>query len=425
MDRLPYRTAAPYWPPEYSPGWLRIIGPGRRIRTWRRERIMGVDLHGDEHLRAALQQNHGILIVANHVANGDAFAMLAAGDLVGRDFHFLVAWQVFANQGWPGSWVLQKHGCFSVNRETNDIRAFRQAVKFVQESPHPLVIFAEGEVYHNCDHSALFRPGAAGIALAAARRAERPISCIPTALRYHYVEDPTPKLLILMEKFERKLLWQPRPDLPLVERVARLALGVLGLREAEYLGATQTGSFPRRVTALVETMLQDLERRYGAGTAEFDAPGRVNYLRRRVLEQLEKLPRRDPARRLLERDFGELFRVEQLFSYTYDYENWPPSLEHLVELFDKFEEDVLGVPIYTVKARFRVRIAFGPPLEVPQRQGKEEVRDLTAALERRVQALIEELRRGSSEPLPEAMPVSEVIPQAAGVSSGAGDSERH
>jgi 1-acyl-sn-glycerol-3-phosphate acyltransferase len=424
VDLLPYRIDAPYWPPEYSPFWLRIIRPARKIRTWRRERIFGVELRGAENVRTALQHGQGILIVANHGGNGDAYAMLAAGDQVGRDFHFLVAWQAFENLGAVSSWVLQKHGCFSVNREANDVRAFRQAVEIVQKSPHPLVVFAEGEVYHNSDHPAPFRLGAAGIALAAARRADRLIVCIPTALRYQFIQDPTPKLLVLMEKLERKLLWQPRPDLPLTERIARFAQGLLALREVEYLGAAQRGEFARRVTVLIETMLQDLESRYATRPTEMDAPGRVNHVRRLVLERLDALPAREAARRPLERDMEELFRIEQLFSYCYDYENWPPTMEHLVELFDKFEEDVLGVPIARARAKFRVIVSFGEPLEVPKRQGKEEARYLTAVLERRVQALVEELRRSSPELRLETTTAPELVPQAAVVSSGVGASER-
>ena len=44
------------------------------------------------------------------------------------------------------------------------------------------------------------------------------------------LDDPTPHLLNLMDRLERRLLWRPRPDLSLPERIYRLAGGLLALR---------------------------------------------------------------------------------------------------------------------------------------------------------------------------------------------------
>ena len=43
--------------------------------------------------------------------------------------HFLTAWQVFQMSSSYERWVLQVHGCFSINREANDLQAFKQAVE--------------------------------------------------------------------------------------------------------------------------------------------------------------------------------------------------------------------------------------------------------------------------------------------------------
>src|SRR5258708_2704351 len=145
MDRLPYEGARRWWP-RLSPFWIRVIRPLRILRQRRREGLRQVKVEGLEHLRSAVEQHHGVLIIPNHAGHADAFILLAAADLLGRPCYYMVAWQVLQLFSLAGRWILQRHGCFSVDREGHDVRAFRKAVEIVASSPHPLVIFPEGEV---------------------------------------------------------------------------------------------------------------------------------------------------------------------------------------------------------------------------------------------------------------------------------------
>src|SRR5437763_2803628 len=181
MDTLPYGTPPRWWAPRLNRFWMRVIRPVRvMLRTRRQERVLGVDVRGVEHVRQALADGCGVLITAKHVGHADAFVMLETAERVGRPFTYMVGWQVFQLLSPVGRWVIQRHGCFSIDREGYDLRAFRQAVDLVQQGKNPLVVFAEGEVYHNCDWVAPLRTGAAAIALTAASRGERPVVCIPT-----------------------------------------------------------------------------------------------------------------------------------------------------------------------------------------------------------------------------------------------------
>ncbi len=58
------------------------------------------------------------------------------------------------------------------------MQAMKTAVDIMQNRPHPLVIFPEGDVYHTNDRIMPFRDGAAAMALMAARKAERPVVII-------------------------------------------------------------------------------------------------------------------------------------------------------------------------------------------------------------------------------------------------------
>ncbi len=123
-----------------------------------------------DHLRTAAGAGQGVMITPNHSGHADPFIMYHVSDEVRRPFYFLTAWQVFQQLGPIGRRMLQHHGCFSIDREGTDLKAFRQATDVLEQGQHPLVVFPEGEVYHINERVTPFRQGAAAIALSAARR---------------------------------------------------------------------------------------------------------------------------------------------------------------------------------------------------------------------------------------------------------------
>jgi 1-acyl-sn-glycerol-3-phosphate acyltransferase len=381
VDALPYAVPPCWWAPNLRPFFVRAIRPLRiLIRQRWQEGVRAVDVRGLEHLREAAGRDQGVVITANHAHHSDPFVMLRAGDALGRPFYYMVAWQSFQLLSPFSRWVIQRHGSFSVDREGNDLRAFRQAVEIVRGTRHPLVIFAEGEVYHDGERVTPFRQGAAAIALAALRRAPRPVVCVPAAIRYRYLDDPTPHLLPLVGAMERKLLGGPRRDRPLAERLAHLADSVLARDEREYLGRVETGPFARRAAALTETILHSLESRHGAPPDGTDIPDRVSRLRRAAIRQNAA------------RDLEEINVAVRHYSYMDDYTSDEPSVEHLAEIVDKFEEDILGVTTARPRGRRRATIRFGPALAAAPFQEKSDgARALTEALEQKVRGLLNEL----------------------------------
>jgi len=85
-----------------------------------------------------------------------------------------------------------------VDREGSDLHAFKRAVQVLSEERFPLVIFPEGEVYHINDRVTPFREGPAVIALTAIKNGDRPNYVVPCAIKYQYLDDPTPELETLM-----------------------------------------------------------------------------------------------------------------------------------------------------------------------------------------------------------------------------------
>jgi len=370
---------------------VNIWRPLRRLLRVKVKGVLEVEVRGVEYLKGPVEAKCGVLITPNHAAHADPFVVYEAADELRRPFYFLAAWQVFGRLGMLERIMLQWHGCFSVDREGTDMQAFRQAVSILQESVNPLVIFPEGEVYHINDRATPFREGPAVIAMTAAKRANRPIVCVPCAIKYTYVQDPTPKLVELMGRLEERILWRPRPEVPLAERIYRFAEAALALKEQEYLGHTQQGSLPERISSLSHKVLEGLEGRYEIRpSAETQPPERVKTLRKEVIERIEAADEDSEQGRQSRLDLDDLFFVAQLFSYPGDYVAGKPSIERMAETLDKFEEDVLRAPTATIRGARRAVVSFGEPIEVHHnRDRKTAAHTLTETLEDRVQTLLD------------------------------------
>lgn len=331
-----------------------------------------------------------MLITPNHSSHTDPLVLLEVASRLKIHLYFMAAWQVFAKAHWLRRWELRWHGCFSVDREGADMRAFRQAVEILQNELHPLVIFSEGEVYHLNERVTPFQEGPAVIALAAQKRANRPVWCVPCAMKFTYVQDPTPELLDLMERLERQILWRPRPEMPLADRIYRFADGILGVKELEYLGKTQSGPLPERVKQLAECVLEGIENRYAVERADAMIPVRVKNCRREIIKVFQEAGAADQRQARL--DLDDLFMVIQLFSYPGDYVNAKPSIERMAETLDKFEEDILRVPTASIRGMRKVIVEFAQPIAVtPASDKKLSVITLTEKLEHSVQNMLDRM----------------------------------
>jgi 1-acyl-sn-glycerol-3-phosphate acyltransferase len=393
MNRYVQQIPPRWWGPKLSPAWVRFWRPWRRRQQLRTQKLVDVEVRQIDHLRAAVASGLGVMITPNHSGHADAYIMYHAADEIDRPFYFLTAWQVFQQRTWLGRWILQQHGCFSIDREGTDLKAFRQATEVLEQGRAPLVVFPEGEVYHINERITPFRQGAAAMALAAARRAKRPVACVPCGIKYEYIDDPTDNLVQLMDRLEQEIFWRPRPDLPLHERIYRFAEGAMALKELEFLGRTSAGPLPQRIDALSKHILGLVEARHGIEGSCHPTPDRVKELRGLILKKLSELPEGDPGRKPLEHDLDDLFLVVQLYSYPGDYVSERPTIERMAETLDKFEEDVLGVFTASIRGRRRAIVAFGEPVEVQgDRKAKGEIPEVTRTLEAAVQEQLDRIQ---------------------------------
>jgi 1-acyl-sn-glycerol-3-phosphate acyltransferase len=392
MNRQPFQSPPQWWSPKMTP-WLARLWRGNINRTLtHKQRITHIEVQGIEHPQKVLADGAGMLVTPNHSFHYDSYVMIETAHRVGRPFHFLTAWQVFAMSTWLERRVLQWHGCFSINREANDLQAFKKSIEILKTNPHPLIIFPEGDIYHCNDRLTPFRDGAAAIAISAAKKAERKIACVPVALKCFYVQSPKHELEQLMGRLEESIHWRPRTSLPLPERIYGFAGAILTLKELEYLGEPRSGYLAERVKHLSEAVLAQLEAKHAIKVSAGIIPERVKECRRALIKAMEAEDITPENHQMLARDLDDLFFVIQLFSYPGDYLAEAPGMERIAETLDKFEEDVLKADYPGIRGERHAVVRFGEPIEISsEREGRHAIAELTHTLEQRVQQLLDEI----------------------------------
>lgn len=392
MNIYAYQTPPQWWSPKLNVLWVKLFKPIRRLVREKDLKLVDIEIQNIEKLYSAISGGGGVLITPNHSSHADPLTLYKVCDDVGIPFYFMAAWQVFEKSNRFRKLNLRLHGCFSVDREGTDMRAFRQAVDVLKAKKNPLVIFPEGEIYHVNDLVTPFRDGPAAIAITAAKKADGPVVCVPCGVKYVYVDDPTEQLEEIMARLEDNLLWRVRKDRPLDERVYRFAEAILGVKELEYLERIQTGTLTERIKNMSVTILERLEQQYGIEPDDGRTlPERVKNCRREAIKKLES----DDAKGQAEaKDYlDDVMVVAQLFSYPGEYISSKPTIERIAETIDKFEEDILKSPSAGIRANRKAIVRFGDPIDVAEyrKSKKDGVGRLTNELERRVQDLLDEI----------------------------------
>ncbi|WP_169977007.1 lysophospholipid acyltransferase family protein [Tautonia rosea] len=396
-DELTHRVRAP----SVSPFWVRAGAITFRRMLRREQRIEQYDIEGLDRLAELIDRGDGVLIAPNHCDDADAGVVFELSMRLHRPFFYMAAFQIF--QGKAG-YVLPRVGCFPVDREGTDLRAFKTAVELLGDRPNPLVVFPEGEIYHMADRLTPIREGVATIACSALKKrraAGKTVWIVPIGLKYRFLDDhdPRPALDAQMTSLEAHLRRQTRPGRSLVDRIYAFAEGAVCLKEIEYLGSARSGPLADRLAELREHILGAMEERRFGTRKSGPVPVRVKELRRACLDALSNA-RTDPEPIAEARqDLNDLFVVIQMFSYPGDYVRDCPTLERAAEVLLKLEQDTLGIPFPSPRGPRRAVVRVGEPIDVGAfANGSERPRRaasaLTTTLEERLQGLLDAIGPG-------------------------------
>ena len=343
----PYR----FVPPGRGGVWpklLRLWVPGHLRRSFG---VASVTCRFVERLQASVDAGRGILLAPNHCRPYDPFVVDWLGRAVGRHIHIMASWHLFM-QSRLQAWLLQRAGIFSVWREGPDRESLRCAIDILATAQRPLVLFPEGVVSRHNDRLNPLMDGTALMARAAAKqRAEQTppgrVVIHPVGIRWIFDGDVEATVASMLDDVERRIALEPRPSLPLRERIARTGEALLARKETEILGAAQRGDVAERKARVIEALLRPIEDEWVKGRQERDAGAdviaRVKAIRAAVVPGLVAAPEDggagDAERARRWRQIEDSYLAQQFACYPDGYLA-SPTPERTLETAERFEEDL-------------------------------------------------------------------------------------
>ncbi len=336
---------------------------------------LSCEIRGIENLRSLPP---GVIITPNHSDYADAMVVTELTRRAGRFAAFMAARETFdANRGLTGR-VLQWMGGFSVNRGGENAKCQQFAKDVVKSGHYDLLVFPEGEVYLLNDLVMPFKPGVALLALDVAGetrkegRPQHPVTIVPVAIKYRYLEDITPALDRVAGGLEATLFGEHRSG-PLYDRTYALGVELLTRREQEWgLRPDPAWDVYDRVHNIRKFLLESLERRrLGRVRDEFPFD-RARRLMIHLQEELEALRGRqdlpDSERTALTADLRrDLARAEaaaRSVSFADDYLISHPTPERMAETLAKLEREIYGREAFLPKVKRTAMTRIGDPIDV-------------------------------------------------------------
>jgi 1-acyl-sn-glycerol-3-phosphate acyltransferase len=386
----PYRFVPPY----AGEFWVRVFRYYLPHYLWSKWGLRSAEFRGVEHLESSLAAGHGIVLAPNHCRPFDPMALGLLGMRINQPFYAMASWHLFMGSRFQ-RWLCRRLGAFSVYREGTDREALRTATNILAEARRPLIILPEGIVTRTNDRLSTLQEGVAFIARLAAKqrgRATPPGQVVihPIALKYFFEGDLEETVGPVLDEIESRLSWRPGRQLPLRERICKVAEGLLALKEIEYFGTTQSGTLPERQAALLERLLAPLEKEWLNGHRERSVIERVKRLRTAIVPGLvtEEITEEERGRRW--KQLADLYLAQQLWCYPPDYLDGRPPAERLLETVERFEEDLTDEA--RIHRPLRLVMQVGPALTVqPERSRNGSEDPLMQQLEESLSRMLHEL----------------------------------
>jgi len=367
-----------------------------KLHAWylaRAEKVTSHELRGLEHVHASVKAGHGILFAPNHSRTADPLVMGWIPAESGYDFYGIASWHLFQNRF--QSFFLRSMGAFSVNREGVDRQAVNLAIEILTNAERPLVLFPEGTTTRTNDRLGPLLDGVAFMARTAAKRRAKQtpagkVVIHPVAIKYLYQGDAEQAIDETLVDLEHRLSWPPQRHLPLMARIVKVGSALLSLKEIEFFGEPHSGPLPERMNRLIDRLLDPLEEEFLGKVVGGHAVPRVKALRMKLLPDMlgGRLDEAERARRW--KALSEIYLAQQISAYPPDYLSSRPSIDRMLEIVEKYDEDLTDIT--RPHAPTKVVIEIGKAIEVsPERERGAAVDPLMAALEQRLQEMLDRL----------------------------------
>jgi 1-acyl-sn-glycerol-3-phosphate acyltransferase len=376
----------------------------------------------------ALKGDRTILFV-NHPTFHEPVVMYSLSTHVGHPFHYMTAVEQF--QGIVGRFF-QLIGAYSVRRGLSDRASIKHTLDLLRRPHTHLVIFPEGGCTFQNDTVMPFRTGAIQLAFKVLTGEQpfssAPLYAIPIAIKYRYPQTLWPALDNLMARLEVELNLPPGHSQDRYGRLRAIAAAVLTRIEADYPTEEQREEIPplglntnwnERIEELRLRVLNACETALDIRTPD-NAPIRERtYQLANALATLRAQQETHPnlahsqlSISILEKSIQRLFNFDALCD---GYVAAAPTSERFLDTLNRLEREVFNIDQPPVKGPRQAWVKIGDPICLndwltayqdrdpdfrvthPRHDARTAViEEVTAQLERQVQAQLDALAKHSS-----------------------------
>ncbi len=229
---------------------------------------------GDGLQRFERLKNERVVLCPNHSSEDDAEVIFGFSRLVNEEFYFLTAHEIFhGNRGW-NRLLLPRLNCYSIERGTKDVAAYRTTRDLLMANEHKLVVFPEGEISHFNEFVMPLERGVVQMSFAAvdqleSRQESGEIAILPIAIRYFFSENIEVQLNAAMDQIEKKLGLCRLAGQLLTDRVKRSVLQFISSLERRFdVIVSPDTNFSTRIALLRWAMLRRIASRLNITLSE-------------------------------------------------------------------------------------------------------------------------------------------------------------
>jgi len=389
---LPYR----FVPPKPNPFLISLTQwvMGKVALPSKRHLIEELEIRGQDTFRQSCGKDAHILLLPNHSTHSDPQVMSEVTRRLGIQPSFMAAYDVFARSRIQ-SWIMQRSGAFSVDREGSDRKSMKCATDVLIEGKHPLILFPEGNVYFCNDEVAPFAEGASYIALSAQKKLgeSHPVYAVPVSMKFTYIEDIRDQLRSSLDELARRFETELDPEADFGLELLRISTTALQrfLRQRGYSSSKQASSVDEQIHNAAEQIINSLEEKIEIqskpGSSLTDRIRRV----RATIHGIRIDPDREvdhPAAALWA---DEAILALRILGYQGGYMATKPTLDRVAETVARLREDVHSLTFPPAGKR-RCIVQLGTPIDLRERLGsfQSQARQTIAALTRDCESAVQE-----------------------------------
>jgi 1-acyl-sn-glycerol-3-phosphate acyltransferase len=366
------------------------------IVPWYLKKFEGVvshQLHGVDHLRESMRLGHGVLLAPNHCRYADPFVMAFVAREAKVAMYAMASWHLF-QQSRMQAWALRSMGAFSVYREGLDRQSLDMAIEVLSNPGRPLVVFPEGTVFRTNDQLQPLLDGVSFMARAAAKRRNKEgtgkVVIHPVAIKYVFHGDLEKAVDGTLDALEKRLTWTRLKEAGTLQRIHRITLAMLSLKEVEYLGRAQDGTIEERQQRLVDHLLDPLEQEWLGKTVRDTIIPRIKSLRMKIVPELTTGELAEAERERRWEQLSRIYLSQQIASYPPTYLVSPTTDTRILETVERLEEDLTDKA--GVHGPLEVIIQVDEAIEVPaDRSPRGEEDPVMKRLRERMQGMLDTL----------------------------------